>query len=255
MVRDIVATAIALADREGVDALSMRRVASELGVGTMSLYWYLESKEDLLDLVFDEVFGGVILTDSELTDWRTGMRAIARRTRAVFLDHPWLIGVGAQRPEISPNMLRHIDQSLALVGDLGLDGDAQQSVLRAIDDYIIGHVTRQASNDAARQRAGGGRIWSDAAYAFMERFAAAEHLDHLRRFIDARPGFGRTADDDGGDDMFYRGLEIVLAGVAATYGLAPLTAPPAPGGSPAPPATGPGRRGRTVGAASPPAGT
>jgi AcrR family transcriptional regulator len=211
VIADIVATAIALADRDGVDALSMRRVASELGVGTMSLYWYLESKDDLLDLVFDALLDGVILDDDELTDWSTGLTAIAQRTRAVFLDHPWLVTIGGLRPALSPNILRHVDQSFALVDGLGLDRRSQEIILQTVDDYIIGHVTRQITMaDVRRRWSGDEPHWLEVARAFVDRFAASEHLQHLRDVLaDRRPD----------DDLFLDGLAVVLAGVAATYGL------------------------------------
>ncbi|MFD0330344.1 TetR/AcrR family transcriptional regulator [Streptacidiphilus monticola] len=85
----IVESAVALADTEGVDAVSMRRVASELGVGTMSLYRYVETKDDLLDLMTDQVMGEALTTpDDPALGWRFRLRALALRYRQVMLRHP-----------------------------------------------------------------------------------------------------------------------------------------------------------------------
>src|SRR3954447_22953819 len=93
----------------------MRRLAPEGAMGTMSLYWYLEGKDDLLDLVLDHLMQDQILEPEEMADWRTGLRATARRRRTMLLAHPWVVQVMGQRPHTGPNVLRHIDQSLAIV--------------------------------------------------------------------------------------------------------------------------------------------
>ncbi|MEV6629043.1 TetR family transcriptional regulator, partial [Amycolatopsis sp. NPDC051114] len=89
-VEQIVRTAITIADTEGLPALSMRRVAADLGSGTASLYRYVASRDDLLDLMIDEVKGA---EDTELTgDWRADLASVARQVRATRLRHPGLGG-------------------------------------------------------------------------------------------------------------------------------------------------------------------
>src|SRR5262249_22635960 len=91
LTREQIATvALALADAEGVEALSMRRVAAELGVGTMTLYYYVETKDELLALMNDSMMGEILVPDDELpTEWRPALEAIAQRSRAAFRRHPW----------------------------------------------------------------------------------------------------------------------------------------------------------------------
>ena len=101
----VVAEAIRLADREGVDGLSMRRLAGALGAGAMSLYHYVASKEELLDAMIDIVFEEIELPPEE-TDWRSAMRRRAVSARQVLACHPWAIGLMESRTSPGPAHLR-----------------------------------------------------------------------------------------------------------------------------------------------------
>jgi AcrR family transcriptional regulator len=157
----IVETALRIADEEGADAVSMRRVASELGVGTMSLYHHVGDKDELLELMSDAISGELLVPGEILGDWRAALRAIAHRTRESLLRHPWLIETRASRPLVTPNALRHIEQSVAVVIGLDVDRKTAVAMVTATDDYTIGHVFRQArfsgdrfssAEDTARMR-------------------------------------------------------------------------------------------------------
>ena len=87
---EIVRAAIKVADAEGPDAISMRRIARELNAGTMSLYWHVASKEELLDLMIDSVQGEQ-LTPEPSGDWRADLRALTRSARAALHRHPWMV--------------------------------------------------------------------------------------------------------------------------------------------------------------------
>src|SRR5690349_3598043 len=113
----IVATAIAVADAEGLAALSMRRIATELGAGAMSLYRHVQDKEELLDLMADEVYAEIALPSSG--SWDDNLRLIARQTRAVMRSHAWFAAVAVTRPPIGPNALAHLDSSLRALSGLG----------------------------------------------------------------------------------------------------------------------------------------
>src|SRR5579862_626577 len=86
----IAAVALAIADQEGFDALSMRRVAQELNVGTMSLYYYVKTKDDLMAVMDDALMGEALLA-SVPKGWRRAMMEIAKRTHAVYIRHPWAL--------------------------------------------------------------------------------------------------------------------------------------------------------------------
>src|SRR4029079_6731129 len=89
--RDLIAaTALEIADREGFEAVSMRRIAEKLGAGTMTLYHYMRTKADLLALMDDAIMAEALVPAGELpTDWRGAVAAVARRSRDAYLRHPW----------------------------------------------------------------------------------------------------------------------------------------------------------------------
>jgi AcrR family transcriptional regulator len=140
--RAIVDAAIALADSEGLVAVTMRAVAGRLGVGTMTLYSYVEAKDELLDLMLEELSGEMLLDEPVPSDWREALTAIAKRTRAVLEAHPWMFKAATREPGLGVNFLRHVEQSRAAVASLALDNEATAAILAAVDDYTLGHALR-----------------------------------------------------------------------------------------------------------------
>ena len=118
---ELAAAAVRIADTEGFAALSMRRLASEVDVGTMTLYHYVRNKDELLTLLFDAVMSEVTFPAEEpLPDeWRPALIAIAVRTREVLMRHPWMFEI-ADDPPIGPNIVRHFDQTLQALSSLPL---------------------------------------------------------------------------------------------------------------------------------------
>ncbi|HEX8753216.1 MAG TPA: helix-turn-helix domain-containing protein, partial [Solirubrobacterales bacterium] len=104
--QQIVATAVALADREGLEAVSMRRLAEQLGVGTMTLYSYVSGKDELLDLMRDEVAREMLLPEPLPESWRQTLWEIAVRTRDALEAHPWHFDALPQRPRRRINTMR-----------------------------------------------------------------------------------------------------------------------------------------------------
>jgi AcrR family transcriptional regulator len=145
---EIVTAAVRIADAEGVDAVSMRRLADELGVATMTPYTHVSSKDELLDLMRDAVAAEMLLPEPLPEDWRAALRAIAERTRAAYEAHPWSLDATPRRPRARINRLRHVEQSIGIVLRLGLPAETSRAVLLSIDDYVIGYCTRAR----ARQR-------------------------------------------------------------------------------------------------------
>ena len=162
VVAELIEAALRIADEDGFDAVSMRRLATEVGMGTMSLYWYVESKDELLDLVLDHLIGASLLAADELTDWRTGLTAIATRSRAMYLAHPWVVQVIGQRPAVGPNRLRHIDQSLCVVDGLAIPMAVRMQILHTVDDFVQGSAVREAAEaELARQLGVSEAEWQD----------------------------------------------------------------------------------------------
>lgn len=147
----IAQVALAIADAEGFGAVTMRRVAAELGSGTMSLYRYIATKADLAALLDDALMGETVIPDGELpADWRAALAMIARWTRDVYLRHPWAIAAlqgeagGSQSAPMGPNGLRHFEQSLAALDGAPFDMRGKLDLLTIVDDYVMGHVLRTA---------------------------------------------------------------------------------------------------------------
>jgi len=140
----VVLEAVGLADREGVDGLSMRRLAAVLGAGAMSLYHYVANKEELLDAMIDIVFEEIELP-TDATDWQSAMRQRAISTRQVLARHPWAIGLLESRTSPGPANLRHHE---AVTGCLRRAGFSVLMATHAnwlLDSYVYGFALQESS--------------------------------------------------------------------------------------------------------------
>ena len=143
----IAVTAIAIADKEGFASVSMRRIALELGVGTMSLYYYVKTKADLI-AAMDDALMGEILLPSVPENWRKALTEIALRTRAVFLRHPWALSSMLTAPP-GINAMRHMEQCLQALAGTGMTAREKFTLLAIIDDFVFGYALREGANDPA----------------------------------------------------------------------------------------------------------
>ncbi|MFV2121161.1 TetR/AcrR family transcriptional regulator [Streptomyces sp. Act-28] len=135
----IVAAAVELADAEGLGAVSMRRLSTELGVGTMSLYRYVPGKAELLDLMLDRVQG--LPPDAPAqppADWRDGVESLARGHLALYRRHPWLLKVNQSRSVLGPGSLRALEAALAGLRGMGLSDPETLSVIIAVQSFAGG---------------------------------------------------------------------------------------------------------------------
>jgi AcrR family transcriptional regulator len=164
----IVTAAVQLLDREGLAALSMRKLADELGAGAASLYWHVGSKDGLLDLVMDEVIGEAKVPDPDPAHWQDQLKQVARDQRAAILRHPWIVRVSIGRIPMGPHALRYSERILAILRAGGLPPrQAVQGYLlliatingftideTGVDDSASAHLTdretRQQAADQAR---------------------------------------------------------------------------------------------------------
>lgn len=209
--------AIEIADAEGFEALSMRRVAAHLGAGTMTLYHYVATKDELLALVHDAIIAELVIEDAQLPNgWRDGMREIAQRTCAAFIDHPWIADM--PRPAHGgPNGTRHAEQSLAVMAQTGLPAAECLELTALVDDYVFGYVRRY---NAMRETVGNhaAAVSKEHRESFAERIAELdpEAFPHLHAlFTDGDPvrqaqQFAERVVDP---SRFERGLEILLDGI------------------------------------------
>jgi AcrR family transcriptional regulator len=225
---EIVRAAIAVADAEGPEAISMRRIARELRSGAMSLYWHVGSKEELLDLMLTEVEAEVEVPQPS-GDWRADLRSFARRTRAGMLRHPWAIEFIGGRPPSAPADARNLERVLAILDGHGLSARTTVDIIGTVVTYVLGAVVREGRElrgERDQQRA--------------QADLSPEQLDQQRKryrdwFHDAGryPRIVRLMDEEVDPDdpatrqeRFEFGLDCLLEGIAAR--LAAAAARPGP---------------------------
>jgi len=214
---DIVATAIAVADADGTEAVSMRRIARELRVGAMSLYWYVTSKEELHQLMLERVQAESDVPEPS-GDWRADLRAYARNTRAALLRHPWAIDFLGNGPPSGPNDARNAERVIGAFDGLGLDIPTVMYSVTTVGTYVLGAVLREVQEIR----------WHDTAAEVVEGHTeteVAEFLSDLDRRIRESgryPHLVRILDEDFDPDSpetrdtrFEFGLDCVLDGIAA----------------------------------------
>lgn len=156
----ITAAALALADEEGFSAVSMRRVAQELGVGTMSLYYYVKTKAELVSAMDDALMADLVLPELP-GDWKDALTAIAMRTRDVLVRHPWALSSMQTAPP-GLNAMRHMEQCLQALAQTGMTTDQKLTLLALMDDFVFGYALRETAAepevdaDAAKKRLASG---------------------------------------------------------------------------------------------------
>ncbi|MFD5462445.1 TetR/AcrR family transcriptional regulator C-terminal domain-containing protein [Kitasatospora sp. NPDC127059] len=144
----IVAAAVRVADAEGLAALSMRRVATELGVATMSLYRHVPGKDELLRLMMDKVFGDQPIPEGPVPDWRTGLEEVSRLQWRIYRTHPWLAStMSFTRPVLAPDAALHTERAMAALVGTGLSGEEMAQTSVSLAAYTCGlavHFEREA---------------------------------------------------------------------------------------------------------------
>jgi AcrR family transcriptional regulator len=217
---EIVDVAIAIADAEGAEALSMRRIAQVLRSGTMSLYWYVTSKERLLDLMRDTLMAEVEVPDPS-GDWRADMRAFALSQRGMLRRHPWLMDFIGGRPPLGPTTILAMDRALALLEPADQDYLARLQVLDSLNTYVSGAVLREVQEARAHEaeRAVDDELGAEAErlrQQWRDRLAATGLFPRFVGFLDLQidPDAAETR-----DARFEFGLDCLLDGIAARLGV------------------------------------
>lgn len=140
----VVVEAIRLADREGVNGLSMRRLAGELGAGAMSLYHYVASKDELLDAMIDSIYEEIELPPDEI-DWQSAIRRRGLSARQILVSHPWAIGLLESRTSPGPANLRHHEAVFACLRRAGFPILMATHANWLLDSYVYGFALQEAS--------------------------------------------------------------------------------------------------------------
>ncbi|PRX92400.1 TetR/AcrR family transcriptional regulator [Allonocardiopsis opalescens] len=205
----IVRAAIEIADAEGLAALSMRRVAARLGVGTTTLYTYVPGKTELLALMLDAVAADAALPHTVPGDWRAKFTAWAHEDWIGFRRSPWALQVAAVRPLPGPNLMAWYDSALRVLDDTDLDGREKVMVIETVDAYVRG-VARTAGDIAEAERRDSIQAaeWFTAQVDFLGRRVDFRRFPHV-----ARSGLVHGLPD--ADDVFAFGLERMLDGIEA----------------------------------------
>ena len=208
----IVTAAIAIADRDGIDALSMRRVAEQLETGTMSLYRYIPAKAELLDVMVDRVCGEVSKPSRRAPTWRKRLEVVARTNRELLERHPWLLEVSTLHPPLGPGVLAKYEHELEAVDGIGLTDVEMDAVVSLVVGYVRAAVQTAVEAERARARPGhSDDEWWTALAPFLEQV-----FDPERYPLAARVGVAATEHYDGVynlDFAFEFGLQRVLDGI------------------------------------------
>jgi AcrR family transcriptional regulator len=207
-VEKMVEAAVGLADEEGLEALSMRRVADRLGVGAMSLYTYVPGKTELVELMVDAVLGEAALPDGT-AGWRAGLDVFARESWEIAHRHPWMLQVSSGRGLMGPNQAAMLDAVLGVVSGIGLSEQEMVYVYLVVQGYVRG--TAKTSIEAARLEQDSGitdEQWWSLYGPLVYKYTDPKRYPTLTG-ISWEWAFGEE------DDPFGFGLRRVLDGVEA----------------------------------------
>lgn len=150
----IVRAGIEIADADGIAALSMRKVADHLGVGTMSLYTYVPGKAELIDVMLDTAYGETARPEPVATGWREQVSRIARENWALYHRHPWMLQVAAGRAVLGPNAIAKYDYELTALTGLGLTDVEVDAALSLVLGHAEAAARRAVEMTLVEQRSG-----------------------------------------------------------------------------------------------------
>jgi AcrR family transcriptional regulator len=199
--------AVELADQDGIEAVTMRKLAQGLGVEAMALYNHVNNKEDLLDGMVDMVFEEIGLPPSD-TDWRSAMWQRAITARDVLARHPWAIGLLESRSRPGPATLRHHDAVLGCLREAGFSLVMAAHAYSLLDSYIFGFALQQR-NVPVRTPAQVAAVAGE----MLQRFALSDY-PYLVEMITQhalQPGYDYA-------DEFVFGLDLILDGLERVRG-------------------------------------
>lgn len=197
---DVIAAARQIAGRDGLGAVTMRRLADELGVAPNSIYSYFPDKAALLDAVLDDVIGEIAPPAADPPAWRDGIVVLLGQTRSLLLEHAELIPLFLTRPTRGRNAIRLGEVTLELLARGGIEGERAVQALRALLVFTFGFAALEAPRLADAQP---DRRRADAQSAFEE---ASEEFPHMARLA---PLLAREPSDED----FEAGVRWVLAGI------------------------------------------
>ncbi|GAA4062573.1 TetR/AcrR family transcriptional regulator [Nonomuraea soli] len=201
----IVAAAMKLLDTEGLEALSLRRLGVELGAAATAFYRHVANKDELIELVVNEVYGELRI-DGE-APWRESVTVIAHSFRAAILRHPWFVSVIGEvgLAYLGPNVMGKTDQMLAVLERAGFALEDADLAMTAVLSFVVGHTTSEAAWLTTLARSGRSeQEWMDGLVPVAEQ--AAQPYPALRRLFELQRRSGAATRED----SFAYGLELIL---------------------------------------------
>jgi AcrR family transcriptional regulator len=211
-VGQIVRAGIDIADAEGLSALSMQRLAKELGVGTMTLYTYVPDKDALLELMLDRAYGAAISSLAPTSGWREYLERVAIALFQAYQVHPWALQIFVGGPPLGPNQMRFLEAALQALGNSGLGPEDRLDAVMAVTSYVRGVAHISVGILEHENRTG-----------LTEDQLAVEHFKAYNRVLDPREfpmTFELLAAPPGESDSPYDfgfefGLQCLLDGIEA----------------------------------------
>ncbi|WP_163511730.1 TetR/AcrR family transcriptional regulator [Fodinicola acaciae] len=213
----IVAEAVRLLDAEGMDALSMRRLGARLNAGATSLYWHVANKDELIELVVDEIFGELDIPEiDDPARWREAMTRCAISVRDALLRHPWFSSTFGEvgLSYLGPNMMRLSDRMLAILERGGFDLPTANRAVTVIIAYVTGVTSSEASWHTTIKRSGR----TEQEWLANVRPAVAARLQAYPRLAEAYELFQIGDPAAAREDDFRWGLDRVLDGLSTSKG-------------------------------------
>ncbi|MCX5536156.1 TetR/AcrR family transcriptional regulator [Streptomyces sp. NBC_00006] len=217
----ITEAAVRIADAEGLEAATMRRIAAEIGAGAMSLYRYVPSRENLIELMADQVMGEIDVTDMPSGDWRADLTRYADGLRTMWMRHPWIATVQRSLPSFGPNQLRLVEGLMGVL-DAFVPIDENLGLVALLNSYVEGIVREEISTAREVRRSGLSESeWMERSYPYIDGLVKSGEYPIFTKIVtEARqPHLSR-------EGQFRHGLQRVLDCIAAA--LPPAAGAPMP---------------------------
>ncbi|MGW1346439.1 TetR/AcrR family transcriptional regulator C-terminal domain-containing protein [Kribbella sp. NPDC002412] len=213
----IVAEAIKLLDKDGLEALTMRKLGAALGAVATAVYWHVANKDELLELVVDEVYGEIVVPEvTDQAQWRDAAEASARSVREVIVRHPWMAATLADvgMNYLGPNLMRISDEMLGTYLAAGFELVEADRASQTVLGYVIGIASIEAATLDKLKRSGKDmQAWRDEIWPAAVRAAAP--YSRMRALYSA---YGDVDLVEGGEEAFSYGLDRILDGLEARLG-------------------------------------
>jgi AcrR family transcriptional regulator len=202
--------AVRVADAEGLEAATMRRIAAEIGAGAMSLYRYVPSRDDLIELMADRLMGEIDVAGLPSGDWRADLTRYADGLRAMWLRHPWIATLHTSRPSFGPNQLLLIERVMGAL-DAHVSIDENLGLMGMLNGYVEGAVRDEVSWAEEVRRSGLSESeWMERSSPYVHQLLKSGEYPIFSKIV-----MGARQPHLSRDDQFRYGLERVLDCIAA----------------------------------------